>query len=394
MTSRVAIFTSEFPPYPGGIATYTFEIAGAAHKLGLEPVVFAPVMARNVQVPTDYEVVYCTPYFYRHYHVVKSFLDAARLIRKQRYDFVVAANLNFLVPLALVRTSAKKVAMIHGTDAQSRMVAYINALTPLRPYNAFDWIAANSSFTKELLLKHNPSVAEDRVVVTHLGVSEYWRARPSPPDVDRLVARFFIDPDRLLLLSVGRIERRKGLAQAIAAIATLPPHLRGRLTYLIVGHTVDHAYAKELAAAIAACGADVRLAGAVSKDELRALYHRAHLLMHTATASPSAVEGFGLVFLEAAACGLPTLATRVDAIPEVVRDNETGLLVNDRDIQAIAGKIAEVVQNRAAVQHMQAGCRAYSATFTWERCARITFRLPPVDATSSASPPAEPSTGR
>jgi phosphatidylinositol alpha-1,6-mannosyltransferase len=326
--------------------------------------------------------------------VVKSFLDATRLIRKQRYDFVVAANLNFLVPLALVRTAAKKIAMIHGTDAQSRMVACINALTPLRPYNAFDWIAANSSFSKKLLLKHNPSVAEDRVVVTHLGVSEYWRAQPSPQDVDRLVARFFVDPDRLLLLSVGRIERRKGLAQAIAAIATLPPHLRGRLTYVIVGHTVDHDYAKELATAIAASGADIRLTGVISKDELRALYHRAHLLMHTATANPSAVEGFGLVVLEAAACGLPTLATRVDAIPEVVRDNETGFLVDDRDIQAIAGKIAEVMQNRAAVQHMQAGCRAYSATFTWERCARITFRLPPVGATSPASPRAEPSTGR
>jgi phosphatidylinositol alpha-1,6-mannosyltransferase len=385
MTSRAAIFTSEFPPYPGGIATYTFEIANAARKLGFEPVVFAPIMAAHLQVPTEYEVIYCTPSYYRHYHVMKSFVNATRRLRQRRYDFVVAANLNFLVPLALIRTSAEKIAVIHGTDAQSRLIAYINAVTPLRPYNAFDRVAANSHFSKKLLLRHNPSVAESQVVVANLGVSDYWRVPQSAQDIDRLTARFSIAPDRLLLLSVGRIERRKGMAQAIAAISRLPTHLRGRLTYLIVGRIVDHAYAKELAAAIDASGADIRLAGAIAKDELRALYHRAHLLMHTATADASAVEGFGLVFLEAAACGLPTLATGVDAIPEVVRDNVSGFLVSDRDIQAIANKIAEVLQNRAVLEHLPASCRNYSATFTWERCARITFGLPPIDDKRSSA---------
>jgi phosphatidylinositol alpha-1,6-mannosyltransferase len=385
MTSRAAIFTSEFPPYPGGIATYTFEIASAARKLGLEPVVFAPIMAAGLPVPTEYEVIYCTPSYYRHYHVAKSYVDATRRLRERRFDFVVAANLNFLVPLALIRTSAKKIAVIHGTDAQSRLIAYINALTPLRPYNAFDWVAANSHFSKKLLLRHNPSVAERQVVVANLGVSDYWRAPQSAQDIEALTARFSIAPDHVLLVSVGRIERRKGMAQAIAAISSLPTHLRCRLTYLIVGRTVDHAYAKELAAAIDASGADIRLTGAIAKDELRALYHRGHLLMHTATADTSAVEGFGLVFLEAAACGLPTLATRVDAIPEVVRDNVTGFLVDDRDIRAIANKIAEVLQNRAMCQHMPANCRAYSATFSWERCARITFGLPAAGGEGSSA---------
>src|ERR1700730_17755894 len=101
MTLRVAIFTSEFPPYPGGIATYTFEIADAARKLGLEPVVFAPIMVPDMQVPTEYEVVYCTPSYYRHYHVAKTYVDARWLLRRRKYDFVVAANLNFVMPLAL-----------------------------------------------------------------------------------------------------------------------------------------------------------------------------------------------------------------------------------------------------------------------------------------------------
>jgi glycosyltransferase involved in cell wall biosynthesis len=381
MASRVAIFTSEFPPYPGGIATYTAEIANAAYRLGLEPVVFAPVSAATERIPTEYEVVYCwTPSYYRHYHLVRSYLDAARLLRQRGYDFVVAANLDYVVPLALLRTSAKKIAVIHGTDAQSRMTACINAFTPFRPYNAFNWIAANSTFSKKLLLKHSPSVAESRVVVASLGVSDYWHAPLLAQDRDRLTARFSISPDRLLLLSVGRIERRKGVAQAIAAISQLPTHIRRRVTYVIVGRTVDHAYAGELTAQIEASGADIRRTGAIARDELRALYHRAHLLVHTATADNSSVEGFGLVFLEAAACGLPSLATRVDAIPEVVVDNVTGFLVDDRDIEAIANRITEFQQNRATFQHMSANCRARSKTFTWERCARITFGLPVGDS--------------
>jgi hypothetical protein len=90
MTSRAAIFTSEFPPYPGGIATYTFEIASAVRKLGIDPVVFAPKMPAHEQVPTEYEVIYCTPSYYRHYHAAQSYVDAARRLRRRTYDFVVA----------------------------------------------------------------------------------------------------------------------------------------------------------------------------------------------------------------------------------------------------------------------------------------------------------------
>jgi phosphatidyl-myo-inositol dimannoside synthase len=392
MSCSVAIFTSEFPPYPGGIGTYTFEIATAALRLGLKPVVFAPFTPPADRVDTEYEVNYCAPAVYRHSHMLQLFFMAARIVRRRRFDIVVAADLNNLIPLSALRTSARTIAVIHGTDAKSKLIRYINALTPFRPYKAFDLVASNSNFSRSLLLRNNPTISHSQAVVAPLGVSEYWRTLLSVEDIRRLTARFSIEPSRSLLLSVGRIEPRKGVMQAVSAIARLPPDLRKGVTYLIAGRTVNAGYAEDVAATIRAAGADVRLVGKVAKEELRALYHRADLLVHTATADPTAVEGFGLVILEAAACGLPALATRVDAIPEVVRDGITGILTEDGELDDIAGRLAAVIQEPSLARGMSAGCKAHAAAFTWERCARITFGLqsailvPDTPYSSPASP--------
>jgi phosphatidyl-myo-inositol dimannoside synthase len=375
MSGSSAIFTSEFPPYPGGIGTYTFELARAAQDLGLNPVVFAPIVPLSDRIPTDFEVDYWAPSFYRHYQMPKILAKVTSVLRRDNYDTVIAADLNHLIPLAIARTSAKKIAVIHGTDAKSRIIGYINKLTSFRPYNAYDAIASNSAFSKNLLLCRNPSVESSRVVVAPLGVSKYWYAPVMAADVSTLTARFSLSTDRLLLLSVGRIEPRKGMAQAVAAISRLPPEQRRRITYVIAGRTVDSRYVEALLTAIRAADADIRLVGTVSRDELRALYHRADLLMHTATMDPVAAEGFGLVFLEAAACGLPTLATRVDAIPEVVLDGINGLLVEDGDLDAISNGIARSLKDRSFTGAMAASCKAHAANYTWERCARITFGL-------------------
>lgn len=375
MTRRAAIFTSEFPPYPGGIATYTFEIANAAKSVGLEPIVFAPVTPPSEQVNTTFEVRYTTPNYYRHHHALRSFFDATKILNKEPFDYVVAANLNFVIPISLVRSPAKKLAIVHGTDARSRLIGYINSFTPFRPYKAFDWIVANSEFTKTQLLRSNSMVSHDHVLVAPLGVSDYWRAPVRSEEVNKLTERFNIPSDRLIVLSVGRIERRKGLLQAVLAISRLPKEFRNQLTYLIAGREVDPSYAKDLAVAIHNSDADIRTIGVVTQDELRALYHRADILAHTATSDGVAVEGFGLVMLEAAACGLPSLATRVDAIPEVVNDGTTGVLVEDGNAEEISARIVAILQGTLPVKGMAIDCKEHAAAFTWENCARRTFRF-------------------
>ena len=375
MTPTVAFFSSEFPPYPGGIGSYCFEIANAARAVGLDPVVFVPWVHDSERVSTDLEVHHIMPAFYRHSSLPKVISIVARELQRRHFDFVVSVDLNHLLPVALVRGSAKKIAIIHGTDARSKFIRLIHTFMPIRPYNAFDWIASNSQFTKELLLRYNSYVSPKDVIVAPLGVSRYWRESVAYETIQLLTSRFDLDPRRFVFLSVGRLEARKGVAQAVNALSRLPAQLRNRFTYLIVGRPINRRYAELLEGDIQRTGLDIRLIGNTSKEELRALYHRSDVLLHTATAQHLAVEGFGLVLLEAAACGLPVLATRVDAIPEVVRNNVTGYLVDDGNIDALAAKIESILDFPARLEDITTAAKAHALNFEWENCVRATFRL-------------------
>lgn len=167
-----------------------------------------------------------------------------------------------------------------------------------------------------------------------------------------------------LVLSVGRLVPVKrfdllidGLLRARAEHPTMEA--------VIVGEGYERA---ELEKKIRAAGAEswLRLVGRVSDDELRALYQRAWVLT-----SASAREGWGMTITEAAACGVPSVATRIAGHTDAVIDGETGLLVTD---PADLGRtLAGVLTDRELHARLAAGALAHAATFTWEETARSTF---------------------
>src|SRR5262249_32912864 len=161
------------------------------------------------------------------------------------------------------------------------------------------------------------------------------------------------------------------LIQAMEAIAALPKLVRDSVTYVIAGRPVEEAYAKTLRQRASEIDADIRILGEVTRDEIRALYQRADLFIHTATRDRFRAEGFGSVWLEAAAGGLPCIAPRVAAIPEVVVDGVTGLLFDDADVTGISGGIARLIRDAALRARMSTASRDHAAKFTWDRCAKI-----------------------
>ena len=368
--SRIAMFSCEFPPYPGGIATYASEIASALVRLGHQPVVFAP-RYRMGSFQAPYPVIRCFSEPYNHTKLPWNVSIAAFQLMRARYDVVIAADLPSVLALAGVPTSARKVAVVHGTDVKSRIIGHINKYSPRSPFNAFQRVYANSAFTKNVMLTHNPLVTADKVRLAPLGVDEFWKRPLAPQVVNDLLVRFLGGRRNTVALSVARLEPRKGLVQAIEAIAALPRSIREDLTYIIAGRPVEEAYAETLRQKARETGADVRILGEVTKREIRALYQQADLFIHTATRDKYRAEGFGLVLLEAAAGGLPCIATRVDAIPEVVVENVSGLLFDDGDVAGISNGMASLIRDAALRKRLSSGSRSHAAKFTWDRCAEI-----------------------
>lgn len=175
------------------------------------------------------------------------------------------------------------------------------------------------------------------------------------------------------LLAVGRLVPRKGFDTAILALPELPG-----VELLIAGGSPsggleDDAEARRLRDIARQGGvADrVRLLGPVSRDDMPALMRSADLVLCTPWYEP-----FGMVALEAMACGTPVVASAVGGLLDTVLDGVTGRLVPPRDSDRLAKTVAEVLaddEQRAAMGH--AGHRRARSRYSWDRIAADTLRV-------------------
>ncbi len=232
-------------------------------------------------------------------------------------------------------------------------------------------VAANVVERAELLRAY--AAHAPRIATIPCGVDT---ARFTPGD--RAAARAALSLDeRPMLLWVGRIAPSKGRDTLLDAIARLRAG-GAALTLLIVGGEADepeNGHEAELRERIErlGLGAAVRFVGPLPQDVLPTYYVAADV-----TVLPSYYESFGMVALEAMACGSPVIASRVGGLVTTVRDGVTGFLVSESDVEALADRIATLVADtdlrwrigregvRWAAQHRwpcvaEAICREYAS---------------------------------
>ncbi|MCS6887774.1 glycosyltransferase family 4 protein [Chloroflexus sp.] len=165
------------------------------------------------------------------------------------------------------------------------------------------------------------------------------------------------------ILCVARQYPRKHIADLIRAFAQVRQSLPAA-ELVIIGDGPEHPNLRALAAELE-LGTSCKLLGALPDDEeVKAWYYRADLFC-----LPSVQEGFGIVFLEAMAAGLPIVATTAAAIPEVVPHGEAGLLVQPGDVPALAAALTTLLSDPALRRRYGAFGRAYVARFDWMRVA-------------------------
>jgi phosphatidylinositol alpha-1,6-mannosyltransferase len=178
---------------------------------------------------------------------------------------------------------------------------------------------------------------------------------------------FGLDPDRPLVLGVSRLVPRKGFDLVIDAIATLPG-----VQLAIAGAGRDRKRLEKRA------GSNVRFLGRVPDADLPALYACADVFAMCCRDRWNGLEaeGFGIVFLEAAACGVPAVAGRSGGSHEAVADGETGFVVNPRDVAAVRAAISQLVEDDELRERMGAAARRRALDeFAYDR---LVTRLEPV----------------
>jgi phosphatidylinositol alpha-1,6-mannosyltransferase len=154
--------------------------------------------------------------------------------------------------------------------------------------------------------------------------------------------QFGIAPESTVVVSVSRLVPRKGMDVLIRAAARLAP-VHPELEVIIGGSGRDRARLERLVAELAA---PVRLVGRVDDDDLPGLYGAADIFTMDCRNRWLGLEqeGFGIVFLEAAACGIPQVAGQSGGAAEAVLHGETGLVVQDpRSVAALADALRALI---------------------------------------------------
>lgn len=201
-----------------------------------------------------------------------------------------------------------------------------------------DHIFVASSFTKRSLL--SIGIAESAITVIPYGSPiDYFHPKPKPDDTFRA-------------LFVGRVGPRKGvhyLLQAWKSLNLINAEL------LMVG-------VNEFPDTVAINGANYRHIPSVPHYTLNQYYSSASVFVF-----PSLVEGFGLVLLEAMACGIPIITTPNTAGPDIITDGVEGFIIPIRDVDALKAKLEWCYQNPKILKEMGKAARQKAEQLTWTR---------------------------
>jgi D-inositol-3-phosphate glycosyltransferase len=231
-----------------------------------------------------------------------------------------------------------------------------------------DKLVVSTRAERALLVDAYGAIAE-RVDVIPPGVDH----RVFTPGDGRPARRRWRAGDDPVLLVVGRIQPLKGIDLAVRTLGALEQHPRARL--VVVGGPSGAEGDAELArlralTAELGLGARVRFEPARAHDALASYYRAADVVL-----VPSRTESFGLVALEAAACGTPVVASAVGGLRSVVEHGGTGYLVEGRDPHAFAAHVAKVLDDRDHAAELRSQAVARARQFTWCMAAARLRRL-------------------
>lgn len=233
-----------------------------------------------------------------------------------------------------------------------------------------DLIIANSEFTRQHLRRLG--TREDRIVLLYPGV-DVQRFRPGLPCAD-LRAEAGIGAEQRLILSVGRLSRRKGFDQIIRCL----PGLLSRgldVHYVIIGIGEDMEYLAALAQDTGV-GSRVSLVGSITPADLPRWYNAADVVAMPNREISGDTEGFGMVFLEAAACAKPTVAGQAGGTGAAVIDGLTGLRIDGNSTSAVGEALARLLEDGNLARRMgENGYRRVVSDFSWQKVADRTRRL-------------------
>lgn len=247
--------------------------------------------------------------------------------RRKEYDIVHA---HWLIPQGIIQSflSMPYIVTGHGGDVTSLNNSLVKRLKQ-RCLKKAGYVTAVSSHLENVIKGIYPI---NNISIQPMGCKTENFGK------QYFAENYFNQKDRKVVLFVGRLAEKKGIAYLIEAMKNIDNAI-----LIIVG---KGPLEKELKDQAKEQGDTIKFLGAKTHEELRTIYASADVFVApSVTAKDGDQEGFGLVILEAMASGLPVVASNSGGITEIIKDGNNGLLVPEKDVKILSEKINEVLYN-------------------------------------------------
>jgi len=370
---QVLLLAGEFSPFTGGIAHAAAHLAKALRQEGCSVSVLAPRYGREDDTfdrRQPYRIRRLPLLRLRYVRMLPMTPVILALAMKERPDWVIA--------MRATREGLPAVA-IKGLLGIPFLV-FAHALEFLRfAPNSWGWrlcrkvyeqaerVMAISSATRTILVERGISAA--KVQVVHLGISDAI-LEPVAPLSQWNGCEL---KGRRMLLTVGRLVPRKGVDKVLEALeAVLARHPEA--LYVVVG---DGPYRSVLQQKAKQLGLTQHVLFAGRVPDVRPFYHACYAFVMPARQEGwGDMEGLGLVYLEAAACGKPVIASLVGGAADTFIPGETGLAVNPTDPQDIARALLQLLDDPELARRLgEAGKKWVLQQFRWKQTAQKVLAL-------------------
>ncbi|HEC92198.1 MAG TPA: glycosyltransferase family 1 protein, partial [Candidatus Atribacteria bacterium] len=222
----------------------------------------------------------------------------------------------------------------------------------------------------------NRGIPEEKITIVPDGISdEFYLSEDKNELRSKLENKFKVSLiNKKILLSVGRLVERKGFHWFVKNVIPKLLKQRNDFVYLIAG---DGIFRERIKNAIANNGLEERviMLGNVDDEALKLLYNASDIFVMPNMPVEGDMEGFGIVALEAASCGVPVVASRLEGIKDAIKNEKNGFLVEPYDVDEFVGVIDKLLDNNGEREGFGKRAREFTLeNYSWEKIAEKIFR--------------------
>jgi len=364
---KIIWVTEDFPPMPGGIATFLSELAKGLTKKGHGVRVLAPEMSHASKFDDKQQYTVIRYRLSRYlsslslgWHVLKQIIN-----EKPDILFVghAMATHGLFVLLLCWCFRIPYVVLIHAGHIPIGRASMINRISAHVFLKNAALLFANSTFTYQLLLERGFS--ERNIKILTPGVDTCFFSPPKDAVAIEQIRSQYSALKETLILNVGRLVPKKNQRGIVKAVADLLK--RGiPVRCVIAGSGPErdrlHQCIEELG-----ISSWVSMIGNAEREKIRNLYQAADIVVLPSIVENDNHESFGIAALEASACGKPVIVGARGGQKDAVVSGETGVVVDAHDDKEIARAIALLIDKKDLANRMGEAGRHYVVTnFTWE----------------------------